>query len=80
MNLTYLEAARERINNIPMLINVVSRRVRQLNHGQRPMVKADEPGMSKLDVAMKEVAEGKLAAEISAKPTRATTSDNLITL
>jgi DNA-directed RNA polymerase subunit K/omega len=63
-----------------MLINVVSRRVRQLNHGQRPLVKVDEVGMSKLDLALKEIAEGKLAAEISAKPTRSSSTDNLITL
>ena len=43
MNPNYLEQAKERISNIPLLINVVSRRVRQLNQGHRPMVKPDNP-------------------------------------
>jgi len=36
MNATYLEKAKERMPNIPLLVNVVSKRVRQLNAGQRP--------------------------------------------
>ena len=60
MNPNYLELAKDRISNIPLLINVVSRRVRQLNQGHRPMVKPDSPQMSNMDVALKEIAEGKL--------------------
>ena len=65
MNTKYLEAARERITNLPLLINVVSRRVRQLNRGQRPLVKEDKPNMSKMDLVLKEIAEGTLTAEIA---------------
>lgn len=80
MNLQYLEAAKERINNVPVLINLASRRVRQLNKGQRPLVKVDSSQMSKLDIALKEVAEGKLIAEIQFKAARPSSGDNLISL
>jgi DNA-directed RNA polymerase omega subunit len=64
MNMTYLEKAKLRVSDIPTLINMVSRRVRQLNlDDQRPMVKPDSPQMERMDLALKEIAEGKLAAE-----------------
>ena len=64
MNATYLEKAKERMPNIPLLVNVVSKRVRQLNAGQRPLIKPDTPDMDHLDLALKEIAEGKLSAEL----------------
>lgn len=64
MNMDYLEAAKERVSNIPVLINLISKRVRQLNAGQRPLVKPDNLHMEKLDIALKEVSEGKLTAEM----------------
>ena len=79
MNLNYLELAKERISNIPLLINVVSRRVRQLNQGNRPLVKPDSQQMANLDLALKEIAEGKLSAEIAFAPT-STTDDALPSL
>ena len=45
MNAMYLEKARERMPNIPLLVNVVSKRARQLNAGHRPLVKPDKPDM-----------------------------------
>lgn len=72
LNIEYMEKAKERIPNIPMLINVVSRRVRQLNHGQRPMLKPDDRGMQAMDIALKEIAEGKLTAEMAFTDTIAT--------
>mgnify|MGYP003383300082 CR=1 FL=1 len=81
MNTNYLDSAKDRINNIPLLINMVSRRVRQLNQGQRPLVKPDDVHMSNMDIALKEISEGKLAAEIVfTAPKPMATSDNLITL
>jgi len=65
VNVDYLEAAKERIPNVPLLINVVSRRVRQLNQGHRPLTKPDNPNMEKIDIALKEIAEGKLTAEMT---------------
>jgi len=69
MNSYYLEQANERIPNKQVLINVVSRRVRQLNNGDRSLVKPDGPYMEKIDIALKEVAEGKLNAEIGVTDT-----------
>lgn len=66
MNFDYLNAADERIKNRPLLINMVSRRVKQLTQGMRPMVKPDHPHQENLDIALKEVAEGFLNAEIIA--------------
>jgi len=64
MNFDYLEAANQRIENKPLLVNVVSRRVKQLNQGMRPMIKPDHPHQENLDIALKEVAEGLLTGEI----------------
>jgi DNA-directed RNA polymerase subunit omega len=67
LNSTYLDSAKDRIPNIPLLINVVARRVRQLNRGQRPLLRPDTPQQPNLDIALKEIAEGKLTAEIAFK-------------
>ncbi len=64
MNTTYLAQAKQRVPNVPLLINMVSKRVRQLNGGQRPLVKPDNMHMEKLDLALKEIAEGKLTSEM----------------
>ncbi|HMP73222.1 MAG TPA: DNA-directed RNA polymerase subunit omega [Kiritimatiellia bacterium] len=80
MNVAYLERAKDRVTNIPLLINMVSRRVRQLNNGQRPMSKPDHKHQSNLDVALKEIAEGKLTAEFTNTEQRNTAMDNLIAL
>ncbi|MDD2520726.1 MAG: DNA-directed RNA polymerase subunit omega [Kiritimatiellae bacterium] len=81
MNATYLEKAKERMPNIPLLVNVVSKRVRQLNAGQRPLIKPDTPDMDHLDLALKEVAEGKLSAELGALPTpRSDAASSLLAL
>ena len=66
MNVAYLTRAREKIPNVPLLVNIISRRVRQLNAGQRPLIKPDTPDMDHLDLALKEIAEGKLSAELGA--------------
>lgn len=59
MNPENLEAALKVIPNPPRLVNVISRRVRQLHSGQRPMV--DVPSKTDpLDIALLEVAAGKL--------------------
>ena len=80
MNTNYLELAKQKISNIPLLINIVSRRVRQLNQQARPMVKADTPQMSNMDIALKEIAEGKMSAEIAFTPTRKTPDSGPISL
>ena len=69
MNIKLLEEAKARIRNVPVLINMVSKRVRQLNAGFRPYVKPKNPNESKLDIALREVAEGKFIAEIDFEAT-----------
>jgi hypothetical protein len=76
VNQSYLELAKERMPNVPLLINVVSRRVRQLIQGQRPLSKPDHPHMSNMDLALKEIAEGKLSAEIAFVPTNKGPDEN----
>ena len=82
MNTKYLEQAKKRIPNIPVLINVISRRVRQLNNPEtRALVKPDGLFMEKVDLALKEVAEGKLTAEIGLTSSETPSSEgNVITL
>lgn len=64
MNVTYLEQAKTRVPNAQVLVNMVSRRVRQLISGQRPLVKPDSLNMEKMDIALKEIAMGKLTVEM----------------
>ncbi len=64
MNTVLLETARERVQSIPVLVNMVSKRVRQLNSGMRPMVKPLSRGEEKIDLVLREIIEGKLTAEI----------------
>lgn len=46
-----------------VLVNIVSKRVRQLGQGFRPLVIAP-PYMTFMDIALKEVADGKLSFEL----------------
>jgi DNA-directed RNA polymerase subunit omega len=62
MTTQLLQEAAKIIPNQQLLINVVSKRVRQLGLGHRPMVETT-PRMSLTDVALKEIIDGKLAYE-----------------
>jgi DNA-directed RNA polymerase subunit omega len=64
LNIELLEAARERVQSTPVLVNMVSKRVRQLNSGMRPMVKPESRNEEKVDLVLREIVEGKLTAEI----------------
>lgn len=57
-----VQNALKKIENPQILINMVSIRVRQLGQGFRPLI-AVSPKMTFLDVALKEVGEGKLSYE-----------------
>jgi DNA-directed RNA polymerase subunit omega len=57
-----VKAAAEVISNPKILVNMVSRRVRQLCLGHRPMVEF-VPGLGHADVALSEIAAGKLSFE-----------------
>lgn len=64
MNLDLLTKAKIRIPSIPVLVNLVSKRVQQLNAGMRPYIKPESMDEDKLDIALREVAEGKIIAEV----------------
>lgn len=64
MNSELLKQAKARIPSIPILINIISKRVAQLNAGFKPYVRPSGPEEEKLDIALREVGEGKLIAEI----------------
>ncbi|MEO6053685.1 MAG: DNA-directed RNA polymerase subunit omega [Chthoniobacterales bacterium] len=59
MNTQLVDAAAKVIPDMPILINMVSKRVRQLNAGSRPMVEV-HPSMDTRDVALAEIAAGKV--------------------
>ena len=55
-----IEEASKVITSPQILINVVSRRVRQLSQGHRPMIETG-PRMGFSDVALQEIIDGKLS-------------------
>jgi DNA-directed RNA polymerase subunit omega len=62
MTTQLLQEAAQVIPNQQLLINVVSKRVRQLGLGHRPLVEAS-PRASLTDIALKEIIAGKLTFE-----------------
>ena len=62
MNADLIKAASEVITNQQILVNMVSRRVRQLTLGHRPLVVC-APGLGAADIALTEIANGKLTFE-----------------
>jgi len=64
VNVELIEKARVRLPSVPVLVNVVSKRVRQLNMGDRPLVKPLSADEDKADIALREIAEGLLIAEV----------------
>jgi DNA-directed RNA polymerase subunit omega len=57
-----VQAASEVIQSQQILVNMVSRRVRQLSMGHRPLVEF-VPGLGHADIALSEIAAGKLVYE-----------------
>ncbi|MHA3775535.1 DNA-directed RNA polymerase subunit omega [Verrucomicrobiota bacterium sgz303538] len=68
MSSQLLEEALKKIPNQQLLVNVVSKRVRQLTQGHRPMVDYG-PRMGFSDIALKEIIEGKLTFEVTSAET-----------
>jgi len=62
MKAQLVKAASEIIHNQQILVNMVSRRVRQLCLGHRPLVEF-VPGLGHADIALSEIANGKLTFE-----------------
>jgi DNA-directed RNA polymerase subunit omega len=67
MSSQFLEEALKKIPNQQVLVNVISRRVRQLSQGSRAMVDHGVR-MGFADIALKEVIEGKLTFEWGTAP------------
>ena len=62
MKASLLQAAAAVIPNQQILVNIVSRRVRQLTLGHRPLVEFS-PGLGFADIALTEIANKKLSYE-----------------
>lgn len=60
----YIKDALKQIQDPNILINVVSRRVKQLKRGNRPLVESLEK-LSPEDIALREVIEGKISHELA---------------
>jgi DNA-directed RNA polymerase subunit omega len=59
----YIKEA-QKVKTYPnILVNVVSRRVKQLRHGNRPLVESLEK-LNLEDIALREIIEGKISYEI----------------
>ena len=67
MNPAFVTHALEKLLNPNILVNLVSRRVRQLNsgggRGSRPLV-ADVGNLGAADIALREIIEGKMGFEM----------------
>jgi DNA-directed RNA polymerase subunit omega len=70
MKSALISAALKKVSNPNVLVNLVSQRVRQLGQGHKPLV-AGEVGASLMDMALQEIAEGKVGFEIPAAAPRA---------
>jgi DNA-directed RNA polymerase subunit omega len=67
MNSHLVEEALKNVPNHQVLVNIVSKRVRQLNQGERPLVEVGlRTGLA--DAALMEVIAGKLSLEYPAVP------------
>ena len=64
MNNELLKKAHEKIPSVPGLVNLISKRERELINGAKPLERPDSLDDDKCDIALREVAEGKLIAEI----------------
>ena len=64
MDSKLLKAAHEKIPSVPVLVNLISKRERELINGAKPLIKPESLDVDKCDNALQEVAEGKLVAEI----------------
>jgi DNA-directed RNA polymerase subunit omega len=70
MKTELVKAASKVVHNQQILVNMVSRRVRQLTLGHRPLVEFT-PGFGHADIALSEIASGKLEFESTSNGTAA---------
>ncbi len=62
MNTELVEKALEVVTDEPLLINLVSKRVQQLNNGRSPLITIVER-MGTADIALTEIIEGKIVID-----------------
>ena len=62
MKAELVEQAALVVKDIPILINMVSKRVKQLTSGRAPLVER-RPGMREADIALLEIIQGKIKAQ-----------------
>ena len=67
MNNQFVQSALKKVASPEILVNVVSKRVRQLGQGFRPLVEA-HPRWTFMDIALREIAEGKIIYELTEEP------------
>lgn len=60
----YIENASKIITDPNILVNMVSRRVKQLKFGQKPMIESLER-LNPEDIALREIIEGKIRFELN---------------
>ncbi|MGK0188996.1 MAG: DNA-directed RNA polymerase subunit omega [Verrucomicrobiales bacterium] len=60
-----IQKASQVITDTPLLINMVSQRVRQLNQGRAPLVNTGGSRMGVADIALMEIIEGKVVQDVS---------------
>jgi DNA-directed RNA polymerase subunit omega len=60
----YIRDALKKVDDPNILINMVSRRVKQLRQGNRPLVESLEK-ISPEDTALREIIEGKISHELA---------------
>lgn len=59
----YLTAAQKVITDPNILVNVVSKRAKQLKNGMRPMIESLE-NLAPEDIALREIIEGKITYQL----------------
>jgi DNA-directed RNA polymerase subunit omega len=66
---SYVREALKKVGDPNVLVNVVSRRVKQLKRGNRPLVESLEK-LSDEDTALREIIEGKISYELASTTAR----------
>lgn len=61
----YLKLAQEKVTDPNVLINMVSRRAKQLKSGDKPLIESLER-LSAEDIALREIIDGKLSYQLFA--------------
>ena len=64
MDAALLKAAHEKIPSVPVLVNLISKRERELINGAKPLIRPASLDVDKCDIALAEVAQGKLIAQV----------------